>query len=46
MIMGNRCDLSSRKKREIKVMLKNTAMKTCEIAVACKVSPERVGRIK
>jgi hypothetical protein len=39
-------DLSPRRKKEFDVMLKNTAMKACEIAVACEVSPQNVGRIK
>jgi hypothetical protein len=42
--MGKECDLS-KKKRDYEVMLKNTTMKACEIADACKVSPQSVGRI-
>jgi hypothetical protein len=39
MKMGKGCDLSPRKKREIEVMSKNTAMEVCGIAVACNISP-------
>jgi hypothetical protein len=49
--MGKGCDLSKKKKkreRDYEVMLNNTTIKACEIAVACMVSHQCqcVGRIK
>jgi thioredoxin reductase len=44
--MGKGCDLSARKRRKFEVTLKNTSMKARKIVVACKVSPQSVGRIK
>jgi hypothetical protein len=38
--------LESKQMREIEVMLKNTKMKVCGIAVACNITPSNVCRMK